>query len=75
MIAVTMTDVELEEQLKGRGYEIGSSALSNDGMMLRNINGIFMFRLDAVDLATGAATLEEIVKRNKGKVFPDAPEE
>jgi hypothetical protein len=26
-------------------------------MMLRNINGKFMFRLDAVDLATGAATL------------------
>jgi hypothetical protein len=34
-----------------------------------------MFRLDAVDLATGAATLDEIVKRNQGKVFPDAPEE
>jgi len=70
-----MTDDELEEQLKERGYEIGSSALSDDGMMLRNINGTFMFRLDAVDLATGAATLDEIVKRNKGKVLPDVPEE
>jgi hypothetical protein len=49
--------------------------MSDDGMMLRNINGTFMFRLDAVDLATGAATLNEIVTRNKGKVFPDAPED
>ena len=70
-----MTDDELEEQLKERGYEIGSSALSDDGMMLRNINGTFMFRLDAVDLATGAATLDELVKRNTGKVLPDVPEE
>ena len=70
-----MTDDELEEQLKERGYKIGSSVLSDDGMMLRNINGTFMFRLDAVDLARGAATLDEIVTRNKGKVFPDAPEE
>ena len=66
-----MTDDELEEQLKEQGYEIGSSALSKDGMMLRNINGTFMFRLDAVDLATGAATLNDIATRNKGKVFLD----
>lgn len=38
-------------------------------MMNWKINGTFMFRLDAVDLATGASTLDEIVKRNKGKVF------
>ena len=70
-----MTDDELEERLKERGYEIGSSALSDEGMMLRNVNGTFMFRLDAVDLATGAATLDDIVHRNKGKVFPDAPKD
>jgi uncharacterized protein YaaQ len=69
-----MTDDELEEQLKDRGYAIGSSALSDDGMMLRNINGTFMFRLDAVDLATGVATLDEVVKRNRGKIFLDAPD-
>ena len=70
-----MTDDELEEKLKERGYEIGSSALSDDGMMLRNINGTFIFWLDAVDLARGVATLDQIVNRNKGKVFPGAPEE
>jgi uncharacterized protein YaaQ len=70
-----MTDDELEEQLIERGYEIGASSLSDDGMMLRNINGTFMFRLDAVDLATGAATLDDIVKRNEGKVFPHTPKE
>jgi hypothetical protein len=42
-------------------------------MMLRNIDGHFMFRLDAVDLATSAATLDEIVNRNKDKIFLDAP--
>jgi hypothetical protein len=52
-----------------------SAKRSEDGMMPRNINGTFMFRLDAVDVATGAATLEQIVERNKGKVFPNAPEE
>jgi uncharacterized protein YaaQ len=70
-----MTDTELEEQLTAKGYRLGNSEMSEDGMMLRNINGTFMFRLDAVDLATGAATLEEIVQRNKGKVFPNAPKE
>jgi hypothetical protein len=29
-----------------------------------------MYRRDAVDLATGAATVDEIKKRNEGKVFP-----
>ena len=70
-----MTEDELEERLKERGYEIGPSTLSDDGMMLRNINRTFMFRLDAVDLASGAATLDEIVNRNKGKVFPEVPKE
>ncbi|HYI92272.1 MAG TPA: hypothetical protein VEX68_01890 [Bryobacteraceae bacterium] len=68
-----MTDEELEDHLNKQGYKIGSSALSDDGMILRNINGTYMFRLDAVDLARGAATLEEIVKRNKDEAFPDAP--
>lgn len=69
-----MTDTELEEQLTAKGCRLGHSVMSEDGMILRNINGTFMFRLDAVDLATGAATLEQIVQRNKGKVFPNAPE-
>ena len=69
-----MTDTELHDQLTAKAYRLGNSVMSEDGMMLRNINGTFMFRLDAVDLATGAATLEQIVERNKGKVFPNAPE-
>ena len=39
IIPLTMADAELEEQLKERGYEIGSSALSDKGMILRRING------------------------------------
>jgi hypothetical protein len=32
-----------------------------------------MFRRDAVDLACGAATLGDVIRRNEGTVFPNAP--
>jgi hypothetical protein len=68
-----MNDNELGTLLKSRGYEIGNAAIRADGKLLLNLNGVFMFRQDAVDLATGVATLDQVISRNQGKVFPDAP--
>ena len=70
-----MTEEELGQKLKERGHRIGNATMRTDGMMLYQVDDVFMFRLDALDLANGAATLDDILKRNKGKVFPDAPEE
>ena len=41
--------------------------------MLWHVNETFMFRRDAVDLASGARTLGDVIARNEGKVFPNAP--
>jgi hypothetical protein len=68
-----MDDDELGTLLKSNGYQIGDAANRTDGKMLLKLNGVFMFRQDAVDLATGIATLDQVIARNKGKVFPDAP--
>jgi hypothetical protein len=68
-----MDNDELGQKLKARGHRIGTSVVRTDGMMLFQVDDVFMFRLDAVDLALGAATLDEILTRNEGKVFPDAP--
>jgi hypothetical protein len=68
-----MDDEEIVQRLKGRGYTLGDAAVREDGMFLWRVNDTFMFRQDAIDLASGAATLGDIFERNAGKVFPDAP--
>lgn len=68
-----MDDEELVRRLKERGYRIGNRVIREDGVMLWLINAVFMFRLDAVDLADGVAGLEDVILRNAGKVFPKAP--
>src|ERR1700694_1554417 len=70
-----MDDEELVRKLKERGYVIGRGAVRDDGMMLWLINDVFMFRRDAADLARGAVTLEGVLIRNAGKVFPKAATE
>ena len=83
LITVKMFDLEkrhvendeLALKIKAEGHRIGNSAMREDGMLLYQVDDVFMFRPDAVDLANGAATLEDIIKRNKGKVFPNAPME
>jgi hypothetical protein len=70
-----MTEEELSQKLKERGHRIGNPVVrETDGVMLYRIDDVFMFRQDAVDLANGAATLDDILKRNEGKVFPGASE-
>lgn len=69
-----MLDDELFRQLKESGFETGPSVVRTDGVMLYQVNRIFMFRQDAVDLAQGQATVAQVLARNKGKVFPQAPE-
>src|SRR5579883_706743 len=68
-----MDDEELVRRLKERGYTLGDSAVRDDGRFLWQVNETFMFRQDAIDLATGAAMLGDILERNEGKVFPNAP--
>jgi hypothetical protein len=68
-----MTDEELSQNLKEGGHLVGNPVVrETDGMMLYRVDDVFMYRRDAVDLATGAATVDEIEKRNEGKIFPGA---
>ena len=68
-----MTDDQIVDGLRPRGFEIGDAAIRTDGIMLWRVNDIFMFRQDALDLASGGATIRKVLTRNEGKVFPDAP--
>lgn len=67
-----MDDAEVVRLLKERGYTLGDSAVREDGVFLWQVNETFMFRRDAVDLASGACALGDIIARNEGKVFPGA---
>jgi hypothetical protein len=51
---------------------IGQAVVRDDGILLWLINDVFMFRRDAVDLASGVVTLGVLVRKT-GKVFPKAP--
>jgi hypothetical protein len=68
-----MDDVEAVRLLKERGYTLGDSAVREDGVFLWKVNETFMFRRDVVDLASGACILSDVIDRNEGKVFPNAP--
>lgn len=68
-----MSDDELVQKLKERGYALGTLAMGEDGVMRWLVNDLFMFRRDAVDLAEGVASLEDVIARNCGNVFPEAP--
>jgi hypothetical protein len=66
-------DEELMARLKDQGHSIGHAVMREDGMPLYQIDGVLIFRSDAVDLVNGSAALDVIIKRNKGRVFPNAP--
>src|SRR5947208_109161 len=68
-----MDDAEIVRLLKERGYTLGDSAVREDGVFLWQVNETFMFRRDAVDLASDACTLGDVIARNEGNVFPNAP--
>jgi hypothetical protein len=63
----------LYNQLKAMGFKMGNAAIREDGVMLVRVNDVFMYRTDAVDLASGTATIADILARNAGKIFPDSP--
>ena len=67
-----MFDDESARLLTNNGFSIGRSAVREDGCLLVRINDIFMFPQDAEDLAHGRATIEAILERNEGKIFPGA---
>ena len=66
-----MYDDESVRLLKEKGFEIGASCI-REGQILVRINNVFMFPMDADDLAHDRATIKRIIERNAGKVFPDA---
>jgi hypothetical protein len=69
-----MNNEERTEMLAARGYKIAKvESRENDGALLLLIDNTFMFEKDADELALGTATMDQIVERNNGKVFPDAP--
>jgi hypothetical protein len=63
-----MDDAELAERLRERGYTLGDAAVREDCVFLWQINNVFMFRRDVVDLANGSATIGEVIqtKRRQG---------
>jgi hypothetical protein len=67
-------DNKLIERITARGHKFAKVAIRDyDGMMIYEVNDTFVFREDLQDLAEGTATIQEIIERNKGKVFPNAP--
>ena len=70
-----MDNKELAERLSNRGHEIGKSIVREDGKLLLEVDGLLMFRLDPIALANGYATVADIKTKNKGKIFPGAPED
>jgi len=56
-----MDDAEVARLLKERGYTLGSSAVREDGVFLWQVNETFMFRRDAVDIASGACALSDVI--------------
>jgi hypothetical protein len=64
-----MHDEELVRRLTEQGYGIGQGAVRDDGATLWLINDVFVFRRDAVDLANGVASLEDVIWRNGEKCF------
>ncbi|MFN0170632.1 MAG: hypothetical protein ACKV22_29775 [Bryobacteraceae bacterium] len=68
-----MTDEELHQKLTAQRHNLSSGKMRQDGVFLYEVDHVLMFRADAVEIASGGATLEDIVKRNEGKIFPEAP--
>ena len=66
-------DEELMARLKDQGHSISPSVMRDDGMPLYEIDGVLVFRSDAVDPVNGSAALDVIITRNKGRIFPNAP--
>jgi len=67
-----MYEEDAARLLKKKGFEVGNPAKLESGPVLVRINDVFMFQSDAEDLAHDRVTLQQIVERNKGKVFPKA---
>lgn len=65
-----MDNDELTRKLEAGRHRVGEAVMRDDGIVLFHVDGAFMFRFDAADLANGVATLDAIIKRNEGKVFP-----
>ena len=63
-----MDNSELRELMEKAGHTWGDPRMNDDGKVLSCIDNVLMFRTDAADLANGSVTLEDIQKRNAGKI-------
>jgi hypothetical protein len=70
-----MDNTKLAERLKNTGHKLGQSVVRSDGKLLLEVDGVLMFRLDAVAVANGYATVEDTKTKNKGRIFPGAPQD
>jgi hypothetical protein len=61
-------------KLRKRGHQLETVQVrQGDHAVLVEVDGVFMFEQDAVDVAEGRVTIEEVKRRNRGQVFPLAP--
>jgi hypothetical protein len=55
---------EVVRKLTEAGYTVGRPAVrKEDGVLLYRVNNVFMFWLDAVDLAEGSTTVSEVIRQ------------
>ena len=71
-----MDEEKQTELLAARGWRIADSRLNGDGRLVILLEheqhpSVAMFKPDVTELATGRATIEQIMERNKGADLAD----
>ena len=61
----SMDENELLGKLKSKGHKVGTPYVRHDGKMMWVVDEVGMFRLEAVELANGRTTVEEILRRKR----------
>lgn len=70
---LALSNAALPAQLENRGHVLGEVAVRSDGCMLIEVDRVFMFARDVVDVATGRVTVATVQHRNRAQVFPRSP--
>ena len=68
-----LSTIALREELDARGHVLGEIAVRrSDHRLLVEIDNVFMFSRDALDVVAGRATVARVRSRNAGAVFPES---
>jgi len=66
-----LSRIALRQELQARGCHLGEVAVrSGDHRVLVEVDNVFMFSVDALDVVAGRATVAEVQLLNVGAVFP-----